>query len=86
MKGKEKGDNMAMVKFKKDNSKNRKLKTYKIDKDQIQKQDTTSKMIRENYTILKTDIKFLDNDNKKLFKYEKDKKGAKKCNKVALWY
>lgn len=77
---------MAMVKFEKDNSKNRKLKTYKIDKNDIQKQDTTSKMIRENYSILKTDIKFLDNDNRKLFKYEKDKKGTKKCSKVALWY
>lgn len=84
MKGK--GDSVAMVKFKKDNSKNRKLKTYKIDKDQIQKQDTTNKMIRENYLILKSDIKFLDNDNRKLFKYEKDKKGAKKCSRVALWY
>ena len=77
---------MAMVKFTKDDSKNRKVKIYRIDKNNLQKQDTTSKMIRENYLILKTDIKFLDNDNRKLFKYEKDKKGAKKCAKVALWY
>lgn len=77
---------MAMVKFTKDNSKNRKLKTYKIDKNNLQKQDKTNKMIRENYSILKSDIKFLDNDNRKLFKFEKDKKGAKKCGKVALWY
>lgn len=77
---------MAMVKFQKDSSKNRKLKTYKIDKNQIQKQDKNHKMIRENYSILKDDIKFLDNDNRKLFKYEKDKKGNKKCGMVALWY